>query len=115
MADRSDPSSYLPLHPLEFRVLMALADGSSYGTRIGAEVEAKEGSGAKLYPANLYRRILDLLSLGLLEEAAAPDGADTRRTYVQLTRLGSAVSRAEARRLRRLVHDAARHDLLTEG
>ena len=115
MADRSDPTTYIPLHPLEFRILMALLDGPSYGTRIVAEIEATEERGAKLYPANLYRRIRDLLSRGLLEGAGAPEGADTRRTYVQLTPLGNAVSRAEARRLRLLVRDAARHDLLSEG
>ena len=106
----------LPLHPLEFRILMALVDGPSYGTRIVEEIEAKEGGRRrKLYPANLYRRIRDLMRRGLLEDAPAPAGADPRRSYVRLTRRGQAVARAEARRLRELVTEAAARRLLPEG
>lgn len=111
--NRFDARAHLPLHPLEFRILMALLDGPSYGTRIVEEIEAVE-EGPKLYPANLYRRIRDLLARDLLEEAPAPSGADPRRSYVRLTRAGRAVARAEARRLQGLVRDAARHDLLPE-
>jgi DNA-binding PadR family transcriptional regulator len=105
-------SDFLPLHPLEFRILMAVLSGPSYGTRIVEEIEARESAGARLYPANLYRRIRDLLSQSLLEESAPPAGADPRRSYVQLTPLGNAVARAEARRLEALVADATRHALL---
>jgi len=69
----------------------------------------------RLYPANLYRRIRDLMSRELLEEAPAPEGADPRRTYVRLTQLGREVARAEARRLQELVDDAARLRLLPEA
>ena len=106
------PEAHLPLHPIEFRILMSLVDGPSYGTRIVEEIEAREAARTKLYPANLYRRIRDLLSEGLLEEAPAPKGADPRRTYLRLTRLGRAVVRAEARRLQELVADAIDLDLL---
>jgi DNA-binding PadR family transcriptional regulator len=106
---------HLPLHPLEFRILMTLVDGASFGSRIVEEIERSEPGRRKLYPANLYRRIRDLLSDGLIEEAPSPDGADPRRTYVRLTRLGSSVARLEARRLRDLVADARRHSLLPEG
>ena len=94
---------------------MALLDGPTYGTQIVGEIEKRERGLAKLYPANLYRRIRDLTSLGLIEEAPAPRGADPRRTYVRLTGLGRRVARAEARRLSELVQDAARHRLLPEG
>lgn len=105
---------HLPLHPLQLRILMALLDGPSYGTRIVEEIEASERGRAKLYPANLYRRIRDLLGDGLIEDAPAPPGSDPRRSYVRITKLGRAVARAEARRLRDLVSDAARHRLLPE-
>lgn len=106
---------FLPLHPLEFRILLALLDGASFGTRIVEAVEMSEANGKKLYPANLYRRIRDLLSQGLIEDAPAPDDADPRRSYVRLTALGRDVAKAEAARLRDLVSDARRHRLLTEG
>jgi DNA-binding PadR family transcriptional regulator len=108
-------SAFLPLHPLEFRILMALLDGPSYGTRIVEEIEERERGRTKIYPANLFRRIRDLLARELLEQCAAPEGADPRRTYVRLTRTGRAVARAEAERLRELVREAAGHDLLPEG
>lgn len=105
----------LPLHPLAFRVLLALIEGPSYGTRIVEEIEAREPDARALYPANLYRRIRDLTADGLVEPAPSPDGADPRRSYLRLTSLGRAVARAEARRLRALLADAERHRLLIEG
>ena len=108
------PEELLPLHPLEFRILLALLDGVSYGTRIVEAVEARAGVGRRLYPANLYRRIRSLRADGLVEEAPAPADADPRRSYLRLTELGREVAAAEARRLKDLVADAAEHELLRE-
>ncbi|MDX1646515.1 MAG: helix-turn-helix transcriptional regulator [Longimicrobiales bacterium] len=105
------PGDFLPLHPLTFRVLMSVTEGPSFGTEIVQRIETAE-AGRKLYPANLYRRIRDLLEDGLLEECEGPADADPRRTYVRLTRLGRRVARAEARRLDALVADARSVDLL---
>ena len=110
----SDPHAFLPLHPLAFRVLMAVVDGPSFGTAIVQTIEAAE-TRTRLYPANLYRRIRDLLEDGLLEECAGPDGTDPRRSYVQLTALGRGVAQAEALRLRDLFFEAKRLDLLADG
>ena len=109
------PHDHLPLHPLEFRILLSLLSGPSYGTRIVDEIEAREPPRTKLYPANLYRRIRDLTSQRLLEETASPPAADPRRTYLKLTSLGRAVAKAEAKRLQALVTDAVGYDLLPEG
>ncbi len=108
----SDVVKQLPLNPVEFRILMALLDGPSYGTRIVEQIEARGDVGRKLYPANLFRRIRDLLGKGLLEETTAPAEADPRRTYLRLTDLGREVARAEATRLRALLDEAIGHDLL---
>lgn len=99
---------FLPLHPLDLRILLSLLNGANYGTRIVEEVEAREGGRSRIYPANLFRRIRDLLGKGLIEEAEAPQGADPRRTYVCLTQLGRAVASAEAGRLRELVAEVDR-------
>jgi DNA-binding PadR family transcriptional regulator len=107
----SDAGELIPLHPHEFRILMALVGGPSYGTEIVRTIEAAE-HGAKLYPANLFRRVRDLLDRRLLETCEPPDGADPRRSYVRLTRMGRAVARAEAARLHGLVQEAAALDLL---
>lgn len=109
MADQiRDPIGFLPLHPLEFRILLVLLDGPAHGYRIVKEVEARENEISGIYPGNLYRRIRGLLSKGLLEEVDAPAGsdADPRRKYFIPTSLGAAVAKAEGRRLENLVRDA---------
>ncbi len=112
---RRTTQDHLPLHPLEFRILLVLLDGDSYGTRIVEEVERAEPEGRPLYPANLFRRIRDLLSDGLVASSTAPEGADPRRSYVRITELGREVAAAEAARLRALVQDAERRALLPEA
>lgn len=105
---------HLPLHPLEFRILLVLLDGASYGTRIVQAIEEREAH-RTLYPANLYRRIRGLMAGGLLEETPGPEDADPRRTYLRLTALGRAVAAAEARRLRELVAEAASYELVPDA
>ncbi|MCI0434962.1 MAG: PadR family transcriptional regulator [Gemmatimonadetes bacterium] len=108
------PESFVPMHPLEFRMLLVLMDGPSHGYRIVKALEAMEG-GRVVYPANLYRRIRDLLADGLIEECGAPGGAGEggRRTYVRVSGLGRRVARAEARRLAELVADARARNLIS--
>lgn len=102
------PGSFLPLHPLEFRILMILLDGPSHGYAVVQEIEDREGVRGKIYPANLYRRIRDLLAHGLVEDAGPPEGEspDPRRRYFRLTGLGKEVVRAEAERLGELLAEA---------
>lgn len=102
------------LHPLELRILMVVLDGPSYGSNIVRELEARAVGGPKLYPANLFRRIRDLLARGLLVECDGPEGADPRRTYVRLTPKGLGAARTEAERLRDLVREAVGRNLLPE-
>ncbi len=103
-----------PLHPLELSILMVLLDGPNYGSRIVEEVEERAVGGAKLYPANLFRRVRDLLARGLLAECAGPEGADPRRTYVELTPEGRAAARRSAEQLRALVREAVGRRLLPD-
>lgn len=108
----TDPSpritGLLPLHPLEFRILLVLLDGPAHGYRIVKEIESREKTLPSIYPGNLYRRIRDLLAKGLVEDADPPESADSdsRRRYFRPTALGEAVVRAEARRLEGLVREA---------
>lgn len=108
MSDKvSNPNRFLPLHPLEFRILLVLLDGPAHGYRIVKEIEAREKDSGSLYPGNLYRRIRDLLGRGLLQEVSPPSGveADPRRKYFAPTGLGEAVAKAEGRRLETLVRE----------
>jgi DNA-binding PadR family transcriptional regulator len=116
LASSPDPHSFLPLHPLELRVLLILAEGTAHGYGVVKEIEAREKYLPRIYPANLYRRIRDLLRKGLLEDAEAPDGpsVDARRRYFQITELGQAVLRAEVARMKGLLSEAKKATLLLE-
>ena len=104
----TDPRSFLPLHPLEFRILLVLMDGPAHGYRIVKEIEEREREIGSIYPGNLYRRIRDLNAKGLLKEVQPPRDADAdpRRKYFSPTALGEAVVRAEGARLEGLVREA---------
>lgn len=106
---------FLPLHPLEFRILMILLTGPSHGYAVVQEIEKSEKDLKSIYPANLYRRIRDLLAKGFLEDAPPPDSesTDPRRRYFRATELGRAVVRAEAQRLQGLLTEARDRGLLS--
>jgi DNA-binding PadR family transcriptional regulator len=109
-----DPGAFLPLHSVDLRILMVLTRSSAHGYHIVKEIEAREQDLPQIYPGNLYRRIRDLRSKGLLEDTAPPVGVETdpRRRYFRVTDLGQAVVRAEARRLGDLVAEARALGLL---
>lgn len=110
-----DAEAFLPLHDLEFRILLAVGSESRHGYSIVKEVELSAPHSARIFPANLYRRIRDLLKKGLIEEEAAPGhSTDSRRRYFVVTALGRATARAEAARLRALLSDAEESSLLVE-
>lgn len=110
------PSDFLPLHPLDFRILLVLLEGASHGYEIVKRIEAREGERTTIYPANLYRRLRAMRSRGLLADAEAPAGEDdARRRYFEVTPLGSRVAREEAARLDELVADARAGGLLGQG
>lgn len=109
-----DASSFLPLHPHTFRILVALREGERHGYAIVKELERDPDVVGRVMPANLYRRIRTLRDQGLIEESDErpdPELDDERRRYFRVTDLGDAVARAEAVRLRSLVDRAG--DLLS--
>ena len=74
------PQSFLPLHPLELRVLLVLTEGEAHGYSIVKQIEDRERHLPKIYPANLYRRIRDKGQSGTAARAgnATPEGVDGR-------------------------------------
>jgi DNA-binding PadR family transcriptional regulator len=100
------PESFLPLHPLHFRVLAAVRLEPLHGYRIVKELERKEER--PVHPANLYRRIRSLKTDGLIRETDAPTAPldDRGRKYFELTGLGRTVLAAEIRRLQTLLAEA---------
>jgi DNA-binding PadR family transcriptional regulator len=100
--DRFRPESFLPLTPVAFEILLALADGERHGYSIMREVERRSSGTVSLHPGTLYRALARLLENGWIEELdERPDPGihDERRRYYQLTERGVAVAKAEAERM----------------
>ena len=99
--DRFRTQHFLPLTPVAFEILLALADGELHGYSIMREVERRSAGHVTLHAGTLYRALARLLESGLIAELDARPAAndDERRRYYQLTDVGIAVARAEAERL----------------
>ena len=106
MRDLPDPSSLLPLPPATLHILMSVAEDDRHGYAIIQDVAARTRGELKLSAGTLYRSIQRMLEQGLLIEPRdrpSPEEDDERRRYYRITPYGSAVARAEARRLTQLV------------
>jgi DNA-binding PadR family transcriptional regulator len=93
---------YLPLTPVAFEILLAVAEEERHGYAIMQDIEESTDGRMRLNPGTLYRAIGRLVDAGLLRELdarPAPDLEDARRRYYAPTPLGRRVARAEARRL----------------
>jgi DNA-binding PadR family transcriptional regulator len=100
--DRFRPESFLPLTPVAFEILLALADGERHGYSILQEVEHRSGGAVSLHAGTLYRALARLLESELIEElneAPDPKHDDERRRYYRLTARGIAVAKSEIVRL----------------
>jgi len=124
-ADR-DPTSFLPLKPAAFHILLSLADSSRHGYGIMLEVQERTKGSVKLGPGTLYSAIKRLLADELIAEEeekharrSYPVGNrtldDERRRYYSLTELGRRVITLDAERLAHLVEMAQEKQLLNRS
>ena len=90
----------LPLTPLSFQILIAVADEPRHGYGIIKEIEGATGEPMKSSTGTLYLAIERLEREDLLEERPS---RDPRRRYYRLTALGRATAVAEAKRLATLL------------
>jgi DNA-binding MarR family transcriptional regulator len=91
-----DVQALLPLPPVTFHILAALAAGDRHGYAIIQELKLQAGT--------LYRSIQRMLEQGLVVEVRGRDlEDDERRRYYRLTPFGREVAQAEARRLAEMV------------
>ena len=114
---RADVDAMLPLPPATFHILMALTDEDRHGYAIIQDVMARTDGELRLSAGTLYRSIQRLLEQGLIVEARkrpAPALDDERRRYYSITAFGTAVARAEMRRLTQLVRLARARGLTPE-
>jgi DNA-binding PadR family transcriptional regulator len=106
MSDSSDPAALLRLPEATLHILMSLAEEDRHGYAVIQDVAARTRGEVRLGAGTLYRSIQRMLEQGLIEETQerpAPEQDDERRRYYRITPLGTAVARAEARRLAELV------------
>jgi DNA-binding PadR family transcriptional regulator len=109
MSDTHEIDALLPLPSATFHILLAVADDDRHGYGIIQDVAARTGGELKLSAGTLYRSIQRMLEQGLIvetRERPAPEEDDERRRYYRITPLGTAVAKAEARRLTQLVRMA---------
>jgi len=110
-----DVRPHLPLKPLDFSVLLVLAEGEEYGYRIVQRISEDAGGAIRLAPSNLYGVLDRMMSAGLVEDRGRRAHGDRPpRRYYGITLLGRAVVSAEVGRLQRMVRAAARLDLVPD-
>ena len=96
----------LPLPPVWFHLLLALAHQERHGYALMRDVAAESGGRIALGPGTLYGALKRLLALRLVSESdhrPDPEMDDQRRRYYRLTSLGRRVLAAEAARHASLV------------
>ena len=105
----NDADVLLPLPPVTFHILVALADEDRHGYAIMQDVTARTGGALKLGAGTLYRSVQRMLEQGLIVEITARQAAelpmshDERRRYYRITPFGRTVAKAEARRLAQML------------
>jgi DNA-binding PadR family transcriptional regulator len=117
MPDEHDSvDDLLPLPPATFHVLLALAGEDRHGYAIIQDVEARTSGELRLSAGTLYRSLARMVEQGLIVEVAKRRTAadDERRRYYRVTPFGTAVARAEMRRLTQLVRLARATGLTPE-
>jgi DNA-binding PadR family transcriptional regulator len=97
------PESHLPLHPLEFQILLALTAGRAHAYAVVRDIEERQPSWSRIHPTNLYRRLWRLESHGLITMVREDEDG---RKHFSITGLGRRVAVAEATRLHALLGEA---------
>jgi DNA-binding PadR family transcriptional regulator len=101
----ADVDGFLPLPPATLHILIALTGGERHGYAVIQDVEARTGGELRLSAGTLYRSVARMLQQGLIAEVTrrrTREDDERRRSY-RITALGTAVARAEVRRLSQIV------------
>lgn len=100
----TEPHYFLPLAPVAFEVLLALARGPQHGYGIINDIRARTDGEMDLATSTLYATLRRLEDSGLVTESAARSlrqSAGPPRKYYEMTRLGRQVALLELGRLQR--------------
>jgi DNA-binding PadR family transcriptional regulator len=113
---RAEIESLLPLPPATFHILLSLAEEDRHGYAIIQDIADRTDNDVQLSAGTLYRSIQRMQEQGLIVESRerpARQFDDERRRYYRITAFGSAVARAEARRLTQMVRLARQSGFVT--
>jgi len=100
---KRNPDTFLPLTPLWFNILLAIAGEPRHGYAIIKEIEHRTRGGMSPATGTVYLALQRLLEDGLIAETAPADtGAKhsgRKRRIYELTSLGKRVTSLEAQRV----------------
>jgi DNA-binding PadR family transcriptional regulator len=106
----ANPRNFIPLRPVEFLILVSLAEQDQHGYGLTQAIADRTDKAVHLEPGNLYKVLKRLVSDGLIEASAHRAVAELdqeRRRYYRLTKLGAQVAALEAERLQTLLASSA--------
>lgn len=107
---RQDFARFLPLPPAALHILLSLAGEERHGYGIMQDVARQSNGRYKLGPGTLYDNLQKLMKERIVEETEnSPTGAESRRRYYRLTKLGRAVLSTEITRLEEAIREAKLH------
>ncbi|HSR69203.1 MAG TPA: PadR family transcriptional regulator [Acidobacteriota bacterium] len=116
-AKTDSASAEITLSPVEFQILLALAETDCHGYGIMQRTEQRTRGSVNLEPGNLYRALARLLERGLVERCGrqrAPESGMQRRRYYRITARGRQGAAAQAGRMAELVEAARRAKLVPD-
>jgi DNA-binding PadR family transcriptional regulator len=108
---------HLPLKPVVFHILLALAESDAHGYGVIQSVRIQTSGRIHLETGPFYRHLRKLMERGWVEESGArPSKDDPRRgAYYRLTPQGLEVLTAESRRMAEVVSMTAEMGLVPGG
>ena len=112
MSREDEVTRFLPLKPLDYSILVALAEAEHYGYSLAKRIAEESVGGIRLPASNLYHVLDRLIDGGLIRATERTDPEDGRRSYFGITPLGRLVAGAETSRLRAVLATAERAQLV---
>ena len=106
-----------PLRPVDFHVLLAVAQRDRHGYGIVKEIEARTDGRLRLLPGNLYPVLRRLVARGFLKEGVdrpAEDLDRKQRRYYGITPFGKRTLLAEVVRMKALVEDVEIQEMVAD-
>ncbi len=107
---KHDFERFSPLSPAALHILLSLAAEERHGYGIMQDIARQSSGRYKLGPGTLYDNLQKLMKERLVEETEnSSTGAESRRRYYRLSKLGRRVLSTEIARLEQAIREAKLH------